>query len=83
MMNFENTVTDELPVRIAAALLARYGEISTGEIRAIPTVETDEQAMEIARQLAQLFELEVSQIRSAQNTWVDLLRVRADVEPDF
>lgn len=79
-MNTEAT-TKEAAVKIAAALLQQYGQISVSEIRALPFVQTDEEAMMIARSLAEAFDVQIEQIRqtvhSPINRWVDTLRLKS------
>ena len=47
-----------IPTRLAAALLLQRGEISLGEIRALPLVEDEDFALAIADVLAHNFEVE-------------------------
>ena len=47
-----------IPTRLAAALLLKRGEISFGEIRALPLVEDNDFVLAIADVLAQNFEVE-------------------------
>ena len=47
-----------IPTRLAAALLLKRGEISFGEIRALPFVEDKDFVLAIADVLAQNFEVE-------------------------
>ena len=53
MMNYSM-----IPTRLAAALLLKRGEISLGEIRALPLVDDKDFALAIADVLAQNFEVE-------------------------
>ena len=55
--NFSNYST--IPTRMAAALLLKRGEISFGEIRALPFVEDEEFVLAIADVLAQNYEVEL------------------------
>lgn len=48
----------KIPTRLAAALLLQRGEISLGEIRALPLVENEDFALAIADVLAQNFKVE-------------------------
>ena len=47
-----------IPTRLAAALLLKRGEISLGEIRALPFVEDKDFVLAIADVLAQNFDVE-------------------------
>ena len=47
-----------IPTRLATALLLKRGEISLGEIKALPLVESEDFALAIADVLAQNFEVE-------------------------
>ncbi len=44
-----------IPVRLATALLLKHGEISLGEIRALPLVEDEQAVLAIADLLAHNF----------------------------
>lgn len=46
-----------IPTRLAAALLLKHGEISFGEIRALPFVEDEQSVLAIADLLAQKYEV--------------------------
>ena len=50
---------NENAVRLAASLLKQFGQISVSEIRALPFVRSDEEAMIIARSLAEAFDVEI------------------------
>lgn len=69
-----------LATRIAAAILLKDKEISVSEIRALPFVESDEEAMVIAKQLSQMFDVEVRQIKSTSPVpqWIDLLKLKGE-----
>ena len=45
-----------IPLRLATALLLKRGEISLGEIRALPLVEDEDFALAIAEALKQQFD---------------------------
>ena len=47
-----------IPLRLAAALIQKRGEISLREIRSLPLIESDECAFIIANELAQHFKVE-------------------------
>ena len=47
-----------IPLRLATALLLQRGEISLGEIRALPLVEDEDFALAIAEVLKQQFDVE-------------------------
>ena len=46
-----------IPTRLAAALLLKHGEISFGEIRALPFVEDEQSVLAIADLLAHKYEV--------------------------
>ena len=46
-----------IPARLAAALLLKHGEISFGEIRALPFVEDEQSVLAIADLLAHKYEV--------------------------
>lgn len=66
-----------IPVRLAAALLLREGEISFGEIRARPFVDDDSYELAIADILAQSFKVERSERRVVQSEsqYEDVIRL--------
>ena len=57
-MGFEKMNYSTIPLRLAAALLLKRGEISLGEIRALPLVEDEDFALAIAEALKQQFDVE-------------------------
>ena len=63
-----------IPTRLAAALLPKRGEISFGEIRALPLVEDEDFVLAIADVLAQNFEVERYERRSASQ-FDDVIRL--------
>lgn len=66
-----------IPTRLAAALLLARGEISFGEIRALPLVEDERFALAIADILARSFKVERSERRVGQSTsqFEDVIRL--------
>ena len=68
-----------IPTRLAAALLLARGEISFGEIRALPLVEDEKFALAIADILAQSFRVERSERRVDQSAsqFEDVIRLLA------
>ena len=74
---------NENAVKLAAALLKQFGQISVSEIRALPFVRSDEEAMIIAKSLAEAFDVEIRQVRQDGhdlNNWVDVLRLNSAVQ---
>lgn len=70
---------NSIATRIAAAILLKERTISVAEIRALPFIETDEQAMMVATNLTQLFEdVEIQQFKrsSGISNWVNILRLK-------
>lgn len=70
---------NSIATRIAAAILLKERTISVAEIRALPFVETDEQAMMVATNLTQLFDdVEIQQIKqkSGVSNWVNVLHLK-------
>ena len=69
---------DSIATKIAAALLLKDKTISVSDIRAIPFIETDEDAMMVARHLVQMFDVEVEQKKQSSgiSQWVDVLRLK-------
>ena len=73
-----------LATKIAAAILLNEREITISDIRAIPFIESDEQAMAVAKNLTQIFNVEVEQVMYSSAfmpQWVDVLRLKED-QPD-
>jgi len=73
--------TDVLATKIAAAILLQNKELTVSQIRALPFVESDQEAMTIAKQLGLMFEVEVEQVRlprsgSPITQWTDLLKLK-------
>lgn len=66
-----------IPTRLASALLLGRGEISLGEIRALPLVEDQEFALAIADILARKFKVEryERQIGRSASEFEDVLRL--------
>ena len=75
------SINSTIPVRLAAALLLHEGEISFGEIRALPFVEDESYALAIADILARSFRVERSERRVAQSEsqFEDVIRLLAPV----
>ena len=71
------SVYSTIPTRLAAALLLDRGEISLGEIRALPLVEDESVALAIADLLAQNFKVERSERRVGQSVsqFEDVIRL--------
>ncbi len=79
MVVFRQT-TASLATRIAAAILLKDKAISVSEIRALPFVESDEEAMLIAKQLRQMYRIEVERMKSSSlvSRWVDVLKLKTE-----
>lgn len=68
-----------VPARLAAALLLNRGEISLGEIKALPLVDDDNCALAIADMLAQNFTVDryERRIGGAVREFEDVIRLVA------
>ena len=66
-----------IPTRLAAALLLDRGEISLGEIRALPLVEDEDFALAIADILAYKFKVEryERQVGRSASQFEDVIRL--------
>ncbi len=66
-----------IPTRLAAALLLDRGEISLGEIRALPLVEDEDFALAIADLLAHRFKVEryERQVGRSVSEFEDVIRL--------
>lgn len=60
------TSYSKVPTRLAVALLLKYGEISLGEIRALPLIKDEEHALAIAHALTTWFDVEHYEQRVGQ-----------------
>lgn len=69
---------DEIATKLAAAILLHDGRISVADIRAIPFIETEERAMQVAKELACIFDVEWEPEKTSSNLseWVDVIRLR-------
>ena len=66
--------------KIAAVLLLHRRELSTGDIRALPFVETDDDILEVVDTLSGVFPLETTRRKiingSGIPVWEDVLQLR-------
>jgi len=69
----------DVSTKIAAALLLQHREISVGDIRALPFVESDDDAWDIVGALCRSFRIDMVQRRDPTNpipAWEDILQLR-------
>lgn len=77
MVHYEN-----ISVRLAGALLLHRGELSLGEIRALPFIESDEIAAAVANTLSRAFDVERYERRAGRLSpyWEEVIRLRRPVQ---
>lgn len=82
--------TSSLPMRLAAALLLQEGELSIGDIRALPFVDDPETARAVATSLMSVFQAEWRQrktISQGISYWEDYVYLLtssvSDAESEF
>jgi len=74
-----NIRSDKIGLRLASALLLHYGEVSVGDIRALPVFSRPEEAEAVIRALINNFKVEIYTKKVASKPipeWEEIIRLQ-------